>query len=126
MKQAILIVDDEFGLAEMVCEVLTEQGYDVALAINGERALGLMAERRFDLVLLDVMMPIMDGPTCLAHMRDDTKLRTIPVVMMSAFETARPTNDAMYQGFLLKPFSLAELLTEIRPLLANAKVVALR
>ena len=60
-KPSVLIVDDEFGLAEMLREMLREAGYDVTLAINGQLALEILGERPIDLVLTDMMMPVMDG-----------------------------------------------------------------
>jgi DNA-binding response OmpR family regulator len=69
MTKRILIVDDEFGLADVVAEILTESGFDVAIAINGRLALSLVREHRPDLILLDVMMPILDGPATLRELR---------------------------------------------------------
>jgi CheY-like chemotaxis protein len=124
MSASVLIVDDEFGLAELMAEVLADQGYDVSLAMNGQNALLCMAEKHVDLVLLDCMMPIMDGPTCLAKMRDDERFRSIPVIMMSAFERAQPPDHSGIQGFLLKPFSFAQLLSTVNPLLLQERSVA--
>ena len=58
---SVLIVDDEFGLAEMLCDMLRELDYEVTLAINGRLALDVLGEQRIDLVLTDMMMPLMDG-----------------------------------------------------------------
>jgi len=117
MRPTILIVDDEFGLAEMISEVLTDRGYEARVAINGQDALWRMHEAPVDLVLMDTMMPIMDGPTALARIRTDHRLMHIPVVMMSAAEHARPPDGTAYHAFLVKPFSMCLLLSTIEPLL---------
>ena len=89
-----MIVDDEFGLAELIAEVLAERGYATAIAINGELGLALLRERRPALVLLDLMMPVLDGREMLSAMRSDPELATIPVVIMTALPEAVPTEDA--------------------------------
>ena len=70
-SRAILIVEDEYGLAELLRDMLTERGYDVSLAINGRLALEVLRERRIQLVLTDTMMPVMDGPELAKAMRAD-------------------------------------------------------
>src|SRR4030095_11072709 len=70
-KTSILIVEDEFGLAEMLREMLRDFGYDVTLAINGRLALEILAEGQVDLVLTDMMMPVMDGAELATAMRSD-------------------------------------------------------
>ena len=67
---SILIVDDEFGLAEMLREMLRESGFEVTLAINGRLALEILGEERVDLVLTDMMMPVMDGAELATAMRE--------------------------------------------------------
>ncbi|HTE51437.1 MAG TPA: response regulator [Kofleriaceae bacterium] len=118
MSGRVLIVDDEFGLAEVVAEMLSERGHDVDIAINGESALARMAEARPDLVLTDVMMPIMDGPALLGRMRADPELATIPVILMTAIPRSIPASvTGMHQGLLVKPFTPAQLFAAIAALL---------
>ena len=76
--RAILIVEDEYGLAELLRDMLTERGYDVSLAINGRLALEVLRERRIQLVLTDTMMPVMDGPELAKAMRADERHRDDP------------------------------------------------
>src|SRR4051812_9451920 len=84
---SILIVDDEFGLAEMLREMLRESGFEVTLAINGRLALEILKEVKVDLVLTDMMMPVMDGAELAAAMRSDDRYRDTPVIMMTSLPT---------------------------------------
>lgn len=106
MRSRVLIVDDEFGLAEVIAEILVERGYDAAIAMNGKLALADMEQARPDFVLSDVMMPVMDGPTMLTCMRQDPRFAHIPVVLMSSLEPKTFAQVAgLYQEAVRKPFS---------------------
>jgi CheY-like chemotaxis protein len=119
-KQSILIVDDEFGLAEMLREMLRESGFEVTLAINGRLALDILEEGKVDLVLTDMMMPVMDGAELAAAMRRDNKHRDTPIVMMTSLPTARPQPEGLFDAVLRKPFTPELLLETLRSCLANA------
>ena len=107
---SILIVEDEYGLAEMLSEMLSEEGYEVTLAINGELAMDVLRERRIDLVLTDAMMPVMDGPELALAMRSNDLYRRIPIVMMTSLPSAIPRTDGLYDAVLCKPFTPEALL----------------
>lgn len=118
MTKRILIVDDEFGLADIVAEILTESGYDVTIAINGALGLASAHEKAPDLIMLDVMMPIMDGPSMLAALRQDPRFEHVPVIMMTAIREALPkTQPPRHQGVLYKPFSHTAMMNQVRTLL---------
>lgn len=117
MTKRILIVDDEFGIADIVAEILSENGYEASIAINGRLALEHMAEQRPDLVLLDVMMPVLDGIGTLAAMRADGALADIPVIMMTALPETLPKERTLFQEALSKPFSEEQLFAAIERLL---------
>lgn len=117
MTKRILIVDDEFGIADIVAEILMEQGHDAPIAINGKLALEDMRAQRPDLVLLDVMMPVLDGVGTLTAMRADPALADVPVVMMTALPEALPKDHSLYQGTLHKPFSEEDLFAWLAKLL---------
>jgi CheY-like chemotaxis protein len=106
-----LIVDDEFGLAEMLREMLRDSGYEVTLAINGRLALEILGEGKVDLVLTDMMMPVMDGAELATAMRSDDKHRATPIIMMTCLPTALPKPDGLFDAVLRKPFT-PELLLE--------------
>jgi DNA-binding response OmpR family regulator len=109
--KTIAIVDDEFGLADVLHATLSDAGYRVFVAANGVRALEVMNEAPPDLVLLDFMMPLLDGPGVLRAMRADGRLAAVPVVLMSAMsESVVQTRCHGYAAFLRKPFGFDELL----------------
>jgi CheY-like chemotaxis protein len=119
MKGRILIVDDEFSLAETIAEMLDDGGYAATIAFNGKAGLERLAQDGADLVLMDLMMPIMDGPTMLETMRRNGDTARIPVVMMTAMPEALPKDEPrLYQGTLVKPFHPDALFRMIGHLLA--------
>jgi CheY-like chemotaxis protein len=118
MTQSVLIVDDEFGLADITAELLRELGYDVALAINGKLGLESLAADPADIVLTDLMMPVMDGPEMMRRMRADPALAGIPIILMTALPEAIPAGEpALYDAVLVKPFNIAEVIATIQRLL---------
>lgn len=104
-QHSILIVDDEFGLAEMLRDMLREYGYDVTLAINGRLALEILTERNVDLVLTDMMMPVMDGEELATAMRSSETHRATPIIMMTSLPSALPRPDGLFNAILRKPFT---------------------
>ena len=118
-QPSILIVDDEFGLAEMLREVLHECGYDVTLAINGRLALDILTERQVDLVLTDMMMPVMDGAELAHAMRNSERHRSTPIVMMTSLPSAAPQKQGLFDAILRKPFTPDVLLNTLKSCLAN-------
>ncbi|MBT3341691.1 MAG: response regulator, partial [Gemmatimonadetes bacterium] len=87
MAEKILIVDDEPFNVDVLEQELEEQGYETCAANNGERALEILAEEKPDLVLLDWMMPGMDGIEVLQRMRATQEWQRIPVIMLTARTT---------------------------------------
>jgi CheY-like chemotaxis protein len=119
MKRSILIVDDEFGLAELIAELLTESGFESTIAINGRLGLDSIARRRPDLVLLDVMMPVMNGPDMARAMRANPELASIPILMITSLPAALPTDlPHLYDAYLEKPFTPAAMFEVIERLLS--------
>ena len=116
----VLVVDDEFGIVDSLSEVLSEHGFAVASAANGKDALRRVTERRPDLILLDYMMPVMDGQEMLRQLQADAELREIPVVMMSAVPRSNLPPSCAPSGFLRKPFDLDALFAELGRLLGRA------
>jgi DNA-binding response OmpR family regulator len=113
IQRSVLIVDDEFGLAEMLREMLSEHGYEVELAINGRLAFDILSERRIDLVITDLMMPVMDGEELAVAMRDSKALHHIPIVMMTSLPT-RGQPNGLFDAVIRKPFTPDLLLTTMR------------
>ncbi|MGY2049431.1 response regulator [Methylobacterium sp. JK268] len=105
----VLIVDDEFGIAELLDSVLTDEGHTVLTASNGRHGLMRLREARPDLILLDYMMPVMDGPAMLLALAEDAVTAAIPVVMMSSMpESTVRERCRGYVAFLRKPFRIKE------------------
>lgn len=108
--KTIVIIDDEFGLADVLEATLSDSGYRVVTASNGEQGLHAMHEHPPDLVILDYMMPLLDGPGVLRAMRADPRLATVPVIMMSAMpESVVSARCSGYFAFLRKPFGFEPL-----------------
>jgi CheY-like chemotaxis protein len=115
----ILIVDDEFSIVETLAEILTFTGYATVTASNGRTALEAARKQRPALILLDYMMPVMDGLQTLAGLRADADLRDIPVVMMTAAPMGIPRGRASWNTLLIKPFEADRLLDTIRTLIGD-------
>lgn len=116
-RPSILLVDDDRRLTTMLVELLESEGYACTAAANGARGLMLAAERRPDLVVLDVMMPGEDGVATLARLRQQSD---VPVIMLTALgdEVDRIRGlEAGADDYLAKPFAARELLLRVRAVL---------
>jgi len=121
MKQRILVVDDERRIRRFVRMNLDLEGYDVIEAANGAEALDKVREEMPDLVLLDVMMPDLDGFETLEHMRATS---SVPVIMLTAKGDEEDRIKGLDLGaddYVTKPFSPRELLSRIRAVLRRAE-----
>jgi CheY-like chemotaxis protein len=109
--KTVLIVDDEVSIVEALAEILSWEGFSVATAGNGRVALDHLSRSRADVVLMDVMMPVMGGIEAARAMKADPRTAEIPVVIM----TAGPVPDGVDGSLAIrKPFELAALLRVIR------------
>jgi CheY-like chemotaxis protein len=106
-------VDDEFGLAEMLREMLRDEGYDVSLAINGRLALDILGERNIDLVITDIMMPVMDGVELATAIRQSDAHRGIPVIIMTSLPSLSRQQTELFDAVLRKPFTPDLLLSTL-------------
>ncbi|HEX3245156.1 MAG TPA: response regulator [Chloroflexota bacterium] len=114
----VLVVDDDPAIRDFVGQALEEEGYEVRLAINGQDALSTLLEWHADLIVLDLMMPTMDGWTFRARQREMETLANIPVIVMSAARNLDGQGDRLLPAAILpKPFDLDHLLTETERLL---------
>jgi CheY-like chemotaxis protein len=119
--QTVLVVDDEFGVAEVLQSILEDEGYRVATAINGKQAMTRLGEHTPDVIMLDYMMPIMDGTQTLAAIRKDPAFKTIPVIMMSSLEEAAVRETCTdYDTFLRKPFRAMAVVRLVAQLLSQS------
>lgn len=116
----VLVVEDEAAIAELLREMLEEEGYEVALAQDGRVALGLVMEARPDLVVSDVMMPVLDGRALCRILQADPRSRSIPIMLMSAARQPIADERCRPAAFVQKPFNLSALLMTIARLIGTA------
>jgi CheY-like chemotaxis protein len=120
VTRVVLVVDDEFGIAELIDAVLTDEGYRVLTAMNGRQGLAVMAKDHPDLVFLDYMMPVMDGADVLRAMARDPSIDGVPVVLMSSMpEAVVAERCSGYAVFMRKPFKIAQVMTLAQTLLSK-------
>lgn len=113
--KTILIVDDEFGFADIVSDLLIDDGFQVLSADDGLEALDVLTGETPDLILRDFMMPRLGGAGVLAAMAADPRLRDIPVIVMSALDESSIAGRCTgYVAYLAKPFRAAKLLEVVR------------
>ncbi len=110
---AVLVVDDDPAIREMCQAVLETEGYQVMLAADGQQALRHLRASPVTLVLMDLMMPVMDGLEACRAIRADAQLQHIPVVIMSAAGSGRIEKQGLTEcatAMVTKPFSIETLL----------------
>jgi CheY-like chemotaxis protein len=120
LAQTILIVDDEFSIAETLGEILAWDGYRILMAPNGQAALSELERAQPSLVILDYMMPVMDGLELLRIMRQRPTLARIPVILMTAARLALPAEEQQFDALLRKPFEIEAVLRLVRALLGRS------
>ncbi len=114
----ILVVEDEIDLNNVITKHLKKNGYSVDSAFNGEEAMDFTAVAHYDLIMLDIMMPVMDGLTFLQKSR--TKKLATPVLMLTAKDEIDDIVKGLDMGaddYLVKPFDFKELLARVRTLI---------
>ncbi|HEY7510987.1 MAG TPA: response regulator [Vicinamibacteria bacterium] len=124
MAKRILVVDDDENILNLERTILEQRGFEVTAALGGAQALDLLAQGSFDLVLLDVMMPEVDGFTVCRKIKEDARLRDVPVI----FLTAKGGGEALAEGFesgavmyINKPFTAHKLLTIVNTMLESGR-----
>jgi CheY-like chemotaxis protein len=117
-RKTILVVDDEFGILEVLEAILSDAGFKVISAMNGQEAMALLQEEVPDLVIVDFMMPLLDGAGVIKAMRADGRLGRVPVLLASALpEQTISERCTGYDAFLRKPYKTEKLMEEISRLL---------
>jgi putative two-component system response regulator len=119
-KPVILVVDDQPQNIELLEAYLVPQGYNIIRAANGKEALGKLSSNQVDLILLDVMMPGMDGFEVTHRVRQDNKYRLLPIILVTALHETEDRVKGIEAGcddFISKPFDKLELLARVKSLL---------
>ena len=123
MDHDVLVVDDHPPTVQLVRTALTEHGISVRTAQNGAECLIAVNEQRPDAIILDVMMPVMDGFQALRLLQETPDTRDIPVVMLTARSADRDVIRGWRSGvtcYLTKPFSIEHLVSMVRRVLDTA------
>ena len=112
----ILLAEDEQQIGDMVAFKLTNSGHQVVRVVDGETALAAAERDRPDVIILDVMIPLVDGLAVLGRLKANPDLRTIPVIMLTARGEERDVLSGLQAGaadYIVKPFSLKELVARV-------------
>jgi CheY-like chemotaxis protein len=112
--QYILVVDDDADFRDALCEVLSEAGYPVQQAGNGEEALKRVGDEIPGIVLLDLKMPVLDGWGVMERMRQDKRWNAIPILILSAYGFEWESELTGAQGYIPKSVGMDEILERIR------------
>ena len=126
-RPTVLIADDDAVSMYLLRHCLTSAGFDVRCADDGREALRLMREEPPALVILDVMMPVMDGLELLRHAKADPKLAAVPVVVVTSREQDSDILEALKLGaadYLVKPFMPTELLARVARIIVEQRRAA--
>lgn len=121
----ILVVDDQYGIRVLLCEILQKDGYQMHDAANGVQALKIVEKEQPDLVLLDMKIPGMDGLEILKHIKEDHP--QINVIMMTAYGELNLINEAMSLGAIThfaKPFDIDDIRAVIKESIDGTKTEA--
>jgi DNA-binding response OmpR family regulator len=127
MGDTILIVDDDHATAEAIDRIMRLNGFDVLVAYGGEQALALCTEHRPNLVILDIIMPGVDGIEVAKRLRNMAEFATLPILFLTGKGGIDAKIEAYQQAqaddYLTKPFDMRELVLRVQALLRRAKTV---
>ena len=118
MGDKILVVDDEWEIRHLLSQFLTEEGYEVILASNGEAAIELAEGENPQVILLDILMPGIDGIETCKRLKAGEKTRFIPIIMATAlWDRYMEAIEAGAEDVVTKPFNLTELSHRVKSIL---------
>jgi len=123
-KRKILIIEDDRDIVEMLEYNLKEEGYETVSALNGEQGVELAGKERPDLIILDIMLPIMDGFEVCRTLKNDDGLAHIPIIILSAKSQETDKVVGLELGaddYVTKPFSPRELIARMRAILRRGR-----
>lgn len=124
MTKKILVVDDDLNIQEMLNSGLSRYGYAVQVSSSAIDALSMIEKTKFDLLIIDVMMPDIDGITLCKTIRNMDQSADIPVIILTALSDAETMNDALLFGavdYVVKPFDMRSLKEKINSALHKSQ-----
>ena len=123
MGAKILCIEDEPQMIDLIRLILANEGYEVIGAEGGEQGLELMRQEKPDLILLDLMMPEMDGGDVFHRMKEEVELRDLPVIVVTAkaapIDQVLWINVAKVDDYVTKPFGPRELVDSVKKVLSQ-------
>lgn len=127
MNETILVVDDEVNIVELIKFNLELRGYEVECANDGEEALRKAKDIRPSLILLDLMLPIMDGSMVCKKIREDRDIKDTPIIMLTAKNMEKDKIYGLESGaddYITKPFSVKELMARVKAVMRRYSTIA--
>jgi len=124
MPKKILIVDDEPSIIVPVQFLMEQNGYDVMVAFSGEEAMEIIAEKNVDLMLLDIMLPVIDGFEVCQRVRENPKWNKIKIILLTALGSDANVEKGLALGadaYITKPFSNVNIVEKVKELLENSQ-----
>lgn len=120
-KKTLLIVDDDIFLVDIMAFTLKQSGFEIIKAHNGQEAIDIVNKEHVDLVLTDIMMPVMDGFELAVNLRKNDSTSKIPIIFLTAKSNVEDKNKGFNIGindYVVKPFNLKDLVSRINKALA--------
>ncbi len=121
-KRTIMVVDDDPEIVTLVSVILEQEGFNVRSANSGQQLFAGLEKEKPDLIILDVMMPVMDGLVVLARLKDAPETSSIPVILLTVLEQYQDIVAGYKTGadyYMTKPFTRTQLITGINRLLSR-------
>jgi DNA-binding response OmpR family regulator len=113
----VLIVEDDDHMREALQEMLSEAGYRVITAEDGLEALDWISRVRVDLVVVDILMPGLDGPELIKRLRESSQWATVPIMVLSGYADLTRYRDLPVDSVQTKPFKLSDFLEKVEQLM---------
>lgn len=114
----ILVVDDEKSVVDVLTKKLQLEGYEVGVAYDGQEALNKIAKEKYDLILLDIIMPVLDGMSVLRRLKADEATKNIPIIVLTNLQDDEKISEVVIAGqsdYLIKSnYSLDDLMDAVK------------
>ena len=122
MSKRILVIEDTENNRRILNDLLTRAGFEVVEANDGEKGVAMAAERKPDLILMDIQLPIVDGYEATRRIKSDPALREIPIIAVTSYALSgdeQKTRDAGCDAYIAKPYSPRQMLAKVREILGS-------